>query len=174
MIIVGCMASFLTNVAWCSYALNDGDPYTIHFYVGSGGDQIVPAPGTGPGLHVVPSAHPHHVGSVNTFSFSYRAHNEGGEVQCSNCARQAEEGVLSTAQIPLTANLYGMAASNEFPGLSDLAPHSVKEYLRENLLWVARSVSSVFTSSARPLDTTHPNIKSDWTYAGRISYMEQV
>ena len=129
----------------CSYALNDGDPYTIHFYIGTGGDLIVPPPWTDPGsgLPVVPSAHPQHIGSVNTFSFSYRAQNDGDEAQCGSCARQAAEGVFSTAQIPLTAKLYGVAASDAFPGLSDLTPDSVEAYLCDNLRWEARSVSGV-------------------------------
>jgi hypothetical protein len=84
--------------------------------------------------------HPRHVGSVYNFSTPMAVTVAGGVPKCSNCAKQHDDGVLSTALVPLTIPLYNAAADKEVEGLQNLSPSAVGPYLASQLSWVAVSV----------------------------------
>lgn len=116
------------------YALK-GDPYTIHFFLD---DNISESK---LGTRVVDTyGHPRHVGSVYNFSTPIRAASTEGPSKCANCEQQRDDGVLSTAQVPLTIPLYTAAASDAVPEIENLAPEVVEEFLTKHLTWIAVSV----------------------------------
>jgi len=152
---------YLIDVLYDRYALG-GDPYTIHFFIGAGAGGALEATNT----DVVSAAtaklqevngsvsafikHPswRHVGSV--FNFSTPLNNLADDEEtasevptCPNCAKQHDEGVLSTAMVPLTIALYHAAADQEIGGLNSLGPDDVASYLANQLSWVAVSVCLV-------------------------------
>ena len=65
---------------------------------------------------------------------------------CEICKQQADEGALSTGQIPLTIPLLSHAAEESIPGITNVTPDAVEKYLKRWLTWVAVDVSSVLRS----------------------------
>jgi len=61
----------------------------------------------------------------------------GSIPKCSNCAKQHDDGVLSTALVPLTIPLYNAAIDEEVKGLQNLSLIAVGPYLASQLSWVA-------------------------------------
>ncbi|KAI1390406.1 uncharacterized protein F4822DRAFT_401841 [Hypoxylon trugodes] len=150
---------YIINVIYDRHALG-GDPYTIHFYLGD-------VAGHEP---LSPSLHPHHVGSVSTFSF--RAQREG-TVHCGSCVQQAEKGVLSTAQVPLTIALHKIASNPSIPGLSEISPNVVETYLRDNLRWRAISSSGIEINVDRLPRTRIFMLKGEGTHFPSRSKMSE-
>ncbi|KAH7154288.1 hypothetical protein DER46DRAFT_628176 [Fusarium sp. MPI-SDFR-AT-0072] len=85
----GSWKDYIINVKYDRYAL-DGQSYTIKFFLGGPEDQDE--------THYEPQ---NFVGSVYTFGGGSRKTRDS----CSNCKTQAEAGVLSCAQVPLTIQL---------------------------------------------------------------------
>jgi tyrosinase len=113
----------LSSLCFQSYAL-DGAPYFIHFFLGA------------PPGEVSFFAHANsYIGSVYTFSSSLE--ESGRTASCHNCLQQRREGVLSTAQIPITNVILGYAKDPSRPGLHSLKPDEVESYLEKNLTWRA-------------------------------------
>jgi tyrosinase len=109
---------YIINVVYDRYAL-DGRAYTIEFYLGGP-----------PGKPETHFARENYVGQVYTFGGGAR----NLEASCSNCKTQAEKGILSCGQVPLTIQLLHHS-------LDDVHEHSIKdfngveEYLTKNLSW---------------------------------------
>ncbi|CEF87237.1 hypothetical protein FGSG_04869 [Fusarium graminearum PH-1] len=80
---------YIINVRYDRYALG-GQSYTINFYLGGPTDEAV--------THFEPQ---NFVGSVYTFGGGSRKTLDS----CANCKTQADAGVLSCAQVPLTIQL---------------------------------------------------------------------
>ena len=80
------------------------------------------------------------MGSVHNFSSPT---GTGGLSRCANCSKQHDDGVLSTAQVPLTIPLYYAAASTSIQGIEGFNPGQVEPYLANQLHWVAVSVRSL-------------------------------
>ncbi|WXC64954.1 hypothetical protein SNK03_010763 [Fusarium graminearum] len=80
---------YIINVKYDRYALG-GQSYTIKFYLGGPIDEAV--------THFEPQ---NFVGSVYTFGGGSRKTRDS----CANCKTQADAGVLSCAQVPLTIQL---------------------------------------------------------------------
>jgi len=85
----GSWKDYIINVIYDRYAL-DGQSYTIKFYLGGPEDKDE--------THFEPQ---NFVGNVYTFGGGSRKTRDS----CSNCKTQADAGVLSFAQIPLTIQL---------------------------------------------------------------------
>lgn len=64
----------------------------------------------------------------------------GGVPRCVNCDKQRDDGVLSTALVPLTIPLYTVAADTNIPDIQHLVLDVVEPYLINRLNWVAISV----------------------------------
>ena len=121
-------------LTYVSHALQ-GDPYTIHFFLGKVSD-----------LEIISRTEfiakdPKYVGRV--FTFTARM-NDATNQRCGNCAQQAENGALSTAQIPITIPLLKQAIDPDIHGITDIKPDSVERYLIANLGWIATDVSFLF------------------------------
>ena len=118
----------LTELIGRRYAL-DGEPYTIHIFLGNVTDEEVVS---GDSIH---SAHHHHhyAGSVYTFTSKWLDH-------CANCAEQARAKQLSTGQVPITLRLLGHARDPDTPGIHRIDHAAVEQYLRDNLTWKAVDV----------------------------------
>ncbi|KAI9713808.1 MAG: hypothetical protein M1820_000538 [Bogoriella megaspora] len=121
---------YIIDVIYDRLALG-GAPYTLYFFLG---DTISTNIST---IKTTNEKLPRFVGSVYTFS---RRLTGGNQPHCANCARQANEGSLSTAQIVLTDALYYHVAAPG-TGLDRMAPDQVQPYLEQNLQWVAVSAS---------------------------------
>jgi tyrosinase len=76
-----------------------------------------------------------YIGSVYTFSSSLE--ESGATVSCQNCLQQRRDGVLSTAQIPITNVILGYAKDPTRKGIYSLKPGEVESYLEKNLSWRA-------------------------------------
>src|SRR3954469_11508217 len=118
-----------TNYSLHRYALN-GRPYTLHFYFGNPPSGEVRAY----------SQAPNHVGSVYTFSSQLEVAEGSSSGGCRNCAEQKKNGVLSTAQVPITSALLSTAKNPDIPQLQSLEPQGVENYLTTNLQWIAVQV----------------------------------
>jgi hypothetical protein len=105
-----------------SYAINGGEPYIIHCFVGPVGDDFYPN-----------GDHPNRVGSAFTFSSPYEG--EDGKSKCKNCRTQNETGALSCAQIPITGALLGDAMDPNNADLTSLEKERVEMYLKYALSW---------------------------------------
>ncbi|KAM5350817.1 hypothetical protein ACJ41O_007322 [Fusarium nematophilum] len=109
---------YIINVVYDRYALG-GRSYTIKFYLG--GPKNVDKTRFEP---------QNYVGSVYTFGGGVRSTEES----CSNCKKQADAGVLSCAQVPLTIQLLHHA-------IDGVADHPLKDfedvgaYLKLHLRW---------------------------------------
>ncbi|KAL4724462.1 hypothetical protein ACLX1H_009078, partial [Fusarium chlamydosporum] len=109
---------YIINVIYDRYAL-DGQSYTIKFYLGGPADEDV--------THFEPQ---NIVGSVYTFGGGLRRTRDS----CANCKVQADTGVLSCAQVPLTVHLLHHT-------IDSVADHpidkfdDVEEYMRRHLRW---------------------------------------
>ncbi|MCJ1261407.1 hypothetical protein MMC22_001271 [Lobaria immixta] len=125
---------YLIDVLYDRYAL-EGDPYTIHFFLGA-----VPHSEITAGITNL-FKHPRHVGSVYNFSSPMRAVAAGGAPRCANCAKQHDDGLLSMALVPLTIPLYNAAADTNVPDIQHLSPNVVEPYLVNQLSWVAVSTN---------------------------------
>jgi tyrosinase len=112
-----------------SFAL-DGAQYSLHFFLGNVADEDISTRTS------MISAHPRHVGSMYTFSSAEVTRH------CSNCKKQTEEGILSTAQLPLTVHLLNQAADANIPDIHHIDHHSVERYLEKHLTWKAIAVST--------------------------------
>ncbi|KAK3320228.1 hypothetical protein B0T19DRAFT_479192 [Cercophora scortea] len=145
---------YLIDVLYDRYALG-GDPYTILFFLGAApdGEATTQAAGSVNTLLAQPTWR--HVGSVYNFSMPLDPTGEGDVTvqHCANCAKQHNDGVLSTAQIPLTIPLYNAAIDDEVKGISNLSPDEVEPYLASQLSWVAVSMSGTIIPWSR-LDKT--------------------
>ncbi|KAF4991858.1 hypothetical protein FGRMN_7576, partial [Fusarium graminum] len=114
----GSWNDYIINVGYDRYAM-DGLSYTIEFFLGG--------PENEDSTHF--NKH-NYVGHV--YSFSGRLSTSKGA--CSNCRRQAEDGTLSCAQVPLTIHLLHHLQD-------DVSDHSiadfdqVEDYLRLHLRW---------------------------------------
>ncbi|KAF4341939.1 tyrosinase precursor [Fusarium beomiforme] len=112
---------YIINVKYDRYALG-GVSYSIKFYLG--GPNGVPETKYSDG---------NYVGEIFTFTAPYEE-SDSAEASCSNCKAQAEAGVLSQGQIPLTIPLL----NHIFDQQED---HPIKEYkevaeyLRLHLNW---------------------------------------
>ncbi|CAG7564494.1 unnamed protein product [Fusarium equiseti] len=114
----GSWKDYIINVRYDRYAL-DGQSYTIKFFLGGPEDQDE--------THYEPQ---NFVGSVYTFGGGSRKTRES----CSNCKTQAEAGVLSCAQVPLTIQLLhhtiDCVRDHPIDTFDD-----VEEYLKLHLRW---------------------------------------
>lgn len=114
----GSWKDYIINVRYDRYAL-DGQSYTIKFFLGGPEDQDE--------THYEPQ---NFVGSVYTFGGGSRKTRES----CSNCKTQAEAGVLSRAQVPLTIQLLhhtiDCVRDHPIDTFDD-----VEEYLKLHLRW---------------------------------------
>jgi tyrosinase len=79
------------------------------------------------------------VGSVYTFSSSLELRDTA--TQCGNCLAQKKQGILSTAQVPITSALLSHARNPDIPALNSLEPEAVENYLVEHLTWRAVAVN---------------------------------
>lgn len=117
-----------------SYGFNDGEPYTIHFFLGSVDGE--------PSLY---EKHPNHIDIVYTFSSRVEtvpgSSEAESEPKCGNCAKQKAEGVLSKGQIILTRALLRAATDSNNSELNSLEPGEVNRYLKRHLNWRAVDVS---------------------------------
>ena len=117
-----------------SYGYNDGEPYTIHFFLG-------PVDGE-PSLY---EKHPNHIDIIYTFSSQVETvpgPSEGeSKPKCENCAKQKADGVLSKGQIILTSALLKDATDATNSELNSLEPDDVNRYLKRHLNWRAVDVS---------------------------------
>lgn len=117
-----------------SYGYNDGEAYTIHFFLG-------PVDGD-PSLY---GKHPNHIDIIYTFSSrvaTASGPSEGeSKPKCENCAKQKANGVLSKGQIILTSALLKEATDVKNSELNSLRPDDVNRYLKEHLNWRAVDVS---------------------------------
>lgn len=137
-----------------SYGCSDGEPYTIHFFLG-------PVYGE-PSLY---GKHPNHIDIFHTFSSPLATVLTGGlslerqestVPKCKNCAQQKADGVLSRGQIILTNALSRDATDANNSELNSLEPAEVNRYLKEHLNWRAVYVS--FFLSYPPLLLPSPFI----------------
>lgn len=127
---------YLIDVLYDRYAL-EGDPYTIHFFLGAVPDSEITA-----GITRF-FKHPRHVGCVYNFSSPMDAVAAGGAPRCANCTKQHDDGLLSTALVPLTIPLYNAAVDTSVPDIQHLSPDVVGPYLANQLSWVAVSTSGM-------------------------------
>lgn len=124
---------YLINVLYDRYALN-GDPYSIHFFLGAPPPQT---PGKA-GSRTALTKHPRHVGSVYNFSTPISSASAGQPIiQCDNCKKQHDDGVLSAAQVPLTIPLHFLAGDERVTDINTMDPRAVGSYLEKELSWVA-------------------------------------
>ena len=113
----------------------EGDPYTIHFFLGKVSDLEINS------RTEIIAKHPKHVGSVYTFTARM---NDATNERCGNCAQQAENSALSTAQIPVTIPLLKQACDPNDDGINKIDYDAVEHYLLRNLDWRAIDVSFLF------------------------------
>lgn len=117
-----------------SYGYNDGEAYTIHFFLG-------PVDGEA-SLY---EEHPNHIDIIYTFSSrvaTATGTSEGeSKPKCENCAKQKADGVLSKGQIILTSALLKEATDANNTELNSLRRDDVNRYLKEHLNWRAVDVS---------------------------------
>lgn len=117
-----------------SYGYNDGEAYTIHFFLG-------PVDGEA-SLY---EEHPNHIDIIYTFSSRVATATGASEGEskpkCENCAKQKADGVLSKGQIILTSALLKEATDANNTELNSLRPDDVNRYLKEHLNWRAVDVS---------------------------------
>lgn len=114
---------YVINIVYDRYAL-DGAAYFIHFFLGA-------PPGEVSFFRHANS----YIGSVYTFSSSLE--ERGRTVQCHSCLEQKKQGVLSTAQIPITNVILGCAKDSSRTSLHSMTPDEVESYLEKNLTWRA-------------------------------------
>lgn len=107
-----------------SFAINGGEPYIIHLFVGR----------VDPDNTVAYRDHPNRVGSVYTFSRPL-AREGGGGSTCKNCQRQADANVLSCAQIPITGAMLKDSRDASNRGLRGFGEDDVEAYLKDLLSW---------------------------------------
>lgn len=128
------MLKFAFSSFSSSYGYNNGEPYTIHFFLG-------PVDGK-PSLY---GKHPNHIDILYTFSSqlaTVQGPSEGESTpKCKNCAEQKAGGVLSKGQIILTNALLKDATDANNSDLNSLEPDDVNRYLKEHLNWRAVDVS---------------------------------
>ncbi|KAJ3941953.1 hypothetical protein N0V92_013830 [Colletotrichum tropicale] len=107
---------YIINVDYDRYA-SGGDSYSIEFFLG--GPRAADATN---------NFHPlNYIGCVYTFS--------GGQLEkCGNCSNQAEKGVMSRGQLPLTVHILQQAA-DEIHLLKTYEEDKVAKYLTEHLKW---------------------------------------
>ncbi|KAL7900614.1 Monophenol monooxygenase [Trichoderma sp. SZMC 28014] len=119
----------IINVIYDRYAFN-GLSYALHFFLG-------------PIERKVPyQRQPNLVGSIYTFTAPFTTPQ--GATGCSNCRKQAQTGVLSHAQIPLTRSV---------PIEERRDPEKAMKYLTEKLQWIA-----VFENGAKIPSKTLPGL----------------
>ncbi|KAI8240174.1 hypothetical protein K4K55_001084 [Colletotrichum sp. SAR 10_96] len=107
---------YIINVDYDRYA-SGGSSYSIEFFLG--GPRAVDATN---------NFHPlNYIGCVYTFS-------GGQRVKCGNCSNQAEKGVMSRGQLPLTVHILQQAA-DEIHSLKTYEQDRVGKYLIEHLKW---------------------------------------
>ncbi|WAO84705.1 Tyrosinase [Fusarium falciforme] len=110
---------YVINVVYDRYALG-GTSYSIKFWLGG--------PSNEPQTNEVEE---NYIGEVFTFTGSFSS--AGG---CENCKRQAEEGVLSFDQVPITipllSHIFDKAKDHPIENLTD---KEVEEYLKLHLGW---------------------------------------
>ncbi|KAF4981580.1 hypothetical protein FZEAL_2646 [Fusarium zealandicum] len=162
---------YIINVVYDRYAL-DGRSYTIKFYLGNPKDQEE--------THFDPR---NLVGSVYTFGGGVRRTQES----CANCKTQADNHVLSCAQVPLTTQLVHLAVDRA-------RTHSVNSftdietYLKDHLCWrfvgfggveiedtealelFPETKITVLRGAGEPRDETVPN-ESGLTKSLYVSYL---
>ncbi|KAK4663665.1 hypothetical protein QC763_610400 [Podospora pseudopauciseta] len=137
------------------YALN-GDPYMVHFFLGA----PVPQPESNGVTAKITFKSPKHVGMVYNFSTPWLGNGnntesamsdvesdreepepESDQPTCGNCVSQQAENILSNAMIPLTIPLYNAAADKDIEGLENIHPDQVRDFLANELTWVAVSTN---------------------------------
>ncbi|KAI8229146.1 hypothetical protein K4K54_001758 [Colletotrichum sp. SAR 10_86] len=107
---------YIINVDYDQYA-SGGSSYSIEFFLG--GPRAVDATN---------NFHPlNYIGCVYTFSGGQRG-------KCGNCSNQAEKGVMSRGQLPLTVHILQQAA-DEIHSLKTYEQDRVAKYLTEHLKW---------------------------------------
>ena len=111
----------------------NGAPYTIHFFLNDVQDEEINDSKFGAEYL------PYHFGSVHNFSAAMGF----DKPTCPNCAKQANEGALSTALVPLTVPLYKVALDPAFDGLSRITPEDAERFLVPALTWKATDVSFI-------------------------------
>lgn len=136
----------------------------IHFFLGA----PVPQPESNGVTAKITFKSPKHVGMVYNFSTPWLGNGnntesamsdvesdgeepepESDQPTCGNCVSQQAENILSNAMIPLTIPLYNAAADKDIEGLENIHPDQVRDFLANELTWVAVSVSSHLSSHYR-------------------------
>ncbi|KAJ5729093.1 uncharacterized protein N7483_003601 [Penicillium malachiteum] len=134
--IIGRENDYTINVEYDRYAL-DGASYYIRFFLGI------------PPSEVESFARPEtYIGSM--FTFSSTLEGTRNTVQCHNCLEQKREGVLSTAQIPITKAILDLAKDPGKPDFRTMEPEEVETYLETNLTWRAVIAIEVSHSTSPP------------------------
>ena len=109
---------FFISKSFYRYALN-GVPYKIFLFIGH------PIQDRTASFEME-----YYVGSVYTFSSNI---NRPAEGQCQNCLNQKQQGILSSATIPITDALTSRVGQNG-DGLVSLRPEDVLNYLESRPL----------------------------------------
>lgn len=117
---------YIVNVLYDRYGLS-GNPYSIHFFVGSAAPEQLPE-GT------IYQDLPGYVATVYTFSSTLEVEGRGG---CRNCVNQRKAGILSKAQVVLTLKLIDHAKNPSIEEINSLHPEEVEAYLAKHLTWTA-------------------------------------
>ncbi|KAK6507698.1 hypothetical protein TWF481_006121 [Arthrobotrys musiformis] len=140
---------YVINVTYDKFGYRGGAPYVIFFYLGDIDESR--------GFEDQPNG----AGAVYNFSAPF---GPGTGRQCESCERDAEAGVLSCAQVPLTIPLYNkLKYAND--GLDTFDPAGIADYLQKNLQ--CRIVGP--DEKEIPRETMEPKFRAV-VYGGRASH----
>ncbi|KAL9087730.1 MAG: hypothetical protein Q9165_006497 [Trypethelium subeluteriae] len=146
---------YIINVQYDRYALN-GRSYAIQFYLGSKANDDATV-----------FSHANFLGQVYTFSGAVR--ENGGN--CANCKSQADGGVLSRAQVPITIQLLHQATDdqNDIHPITSFVRDEVDEYLEKHLRWRFIALGG----AERPAEDFPNTLISVWRGLGQRRQAEQ-
>ncbi|KAK0752740.1 common central domain of tyrosinase-domain-containing protein [Schizothecium vesticola] len=125
---------YIIDVLYDRYALN-GSPYTLHFFLGP-----PPSSEAVTIAEVRSGGQRKYIGSVFNFSTPVRV-TPSGDASCDNCKQQLDDGVLSTATVPLTVSLYQLAIDDAVTDINDIGTDALSGTV---IPWEKMSKTKVF------------------------------